>query len=43
VLGLLARPNGAGDKALTLPMTIQNQQLYLGPAKLATIPPIAWN
>ncbi|HXE29644.1 MAG TPA: DUF2125 domain-containing protein [Stellaceae bacterium] len=42
VLGLLARPNGNGDKALTLPMTIQNQQLYLGPAKLANIPPIPW-
>jgi hypothetical protein len=43
VLGLLARPNGNGDKALTLPMTIQNRQLYLGPAKLANIPPIPWN
>jgi hypothetical protein len=44
VLGLLARPNGNnGNKAITLPMTIQNQQLYLGPAKLANIPPIAWN
>ena len=43
VLGLLARPNGNGDKALTLPMTIQNQRLYLGPAKLANIPPIPWD
>jgi len=43
VLGLLARPNGNGDKALTLPMTIQNQQLYLGPAKLANIPSIPWD
>ena len=43
VLDLLARPNGGGDKALTLPMTIQNEQLYLGPAKLANIPPIPWN
>ncbi len=43
VLGLLARPKGSsGDKAITLPMTIQNQQLYLGPAKLANIPPIPW-
>jgi 3-hydroxyisobutyrate dehydrogenase-like beta-hydroxyacid dehydrogenase len=40
----LARPNGGnGDKAITLPMTIQNQQLYLGPAKLANIPRISWN
>ncbi|HEY1503478.1 MAG TPA: DUF2125 domain-containing protein [Stellaceae bacterium] len=43
VLGLLARPNGNGDKALTFPMTIQSQRLYLGPAKLANIPPIPWN
>jgi len=43
VLGLLARPNGTGDRAITLPMTIQRQQLYLGPAKLATIPPVPWN
>jgi hypothetical protein len=44
VLGLLARPNGNnGDKAITLPVTIQNQQLYLGPAKLANIPPIPWD
>ena len=42
VLALLARPNGTGDKALTLPMTIQNEQLFLGPAKLANIPPIPW-
>ena len=42
VLDLLARPNGNGDKAVTLPMTIQNQRLYLGPAKLANIPPIPW-
>lgn len=42
VLGLLARPNENGDKALTLPMTIQNEQLYLGPAKLANLPQIPW-
>jgi hypothetical protein len=42
VLGLLSRPNGNGDKAITLPMTIQSRQLYLGPAKLANIPAIAW-
>ena len=42
VLDLLARPNGNGDKAVTLPMTIQSQRLYLGPAKLANIPAIAW-
>jgi hypothetical protein len=24
-------------------MTIENEQLYLGPAKLANIPPIPWD
>ena len=43
VLDLLAHPNSSGDKAVTLPMTIQNQRLYLGPAKLANIPSIAWD
>lgn len=48
VLGLLARstangPDKNGQGAISLPMTIQNQQLFLGPAKIATIPPIPWN
>lgn len=48
VLGLLAHPvtngpNKDGQNAISLPLTIQNQQLFLGPAKIATIPSIAWN
>jgi hypothetical protein len=43
VLGLLSRPNAKGEKTITLPMTIENEQLYLGPAKLANIPPIPWD
>lgn len=43
VLGLLAKPNGSGQSAITLPITLQNQQLFLGPAKIATVPPIPWD
>lgn len=44
VLGLLAKPDGkGGENAITLPLTIQNEQLFLGPAKIATVPPIPWN
>jgi len=43
VLGLLAKPNAEGQKAITLPLTMQNRQVFLGPAKIAEIPPIPWN
>jgi hypothetical protein len=43
VLGLLAKPNADGEKAITLPMTIENEKLFLGPAKIANLPPIPWN
>lgn len=42
VLGLLAKPNAQGQKAISLPVTMQNQQLFLGPAKIATIPTVQW-
>jgi hypothetical protein len=42
LFGLLAKPKADGQEALTLPMTIENQQLYLGPAKLGAIPTIPW-
>ncbi len=41
-LGLLAKPNADGQKAITLPMTLQSQQIYLGPAKIADVPTIPW-
>jgi hypothetical protein len=41
-LGLLAKPNADGQKAITMPMTLQSQQLYLGPAKIADVPTIPW-
>ncbi|HEY3920216.1 MAG TPA: DUF2125 domain-containing protein [Stellaceae bacterium] len=43
LLGLLSQPNAEGQNAVTLPMTIENQRLYLGPAKIADIPPIRWH
>jgi hypothetical protein len=48
VLALLAHPvaNGSdqdGQNAISLPLTIQNQRLFLGPAQIGDIPPIPWN
>ncbi len=42
VLGLLAKPGPDGQKQLTLPVSIQNERLYLGPAEIAVLPPITW-
>jgi hypothetical protein len=42
VLGLLAKPNAQGEKAISLPITMQNRALFLGPAKIANIPPVMW-
>jgi hypothetical protein len=43
VLDLLAKPNADGQNAITLPLSIQNEQLFLGPAKIANVPPIPWD
>jgi hypothetical protein len=43
VLGLLAKPNAQGEKAISLPLTLQNQQLFLGPAKIAALPTVPWD
>lgn len=42
VLGLLAKPGPDGKKRLTVPVSIQNERLYLGPAQIAVLPPITW-
>ena len=42
VLGLLAKPSAQGEKAISLPITMQNRALFLGPAKIANIPPVPW-
>jgi len=33
----------SGGSGLTLPVTVQNRTLFLGPAKLARLPPILWD
>jgi hypothetical protein len=42
VLGMVAKPDAAGRPAVTLPLSAQNQKLYLGPAPIARIPVINW-
>jgi len=41
-LGLLAKPGADGMPEITAPVTLQNQQLFLGPARLARVPRIQW-
>ena len=42
LLGLMAKPGADGKKQLTLPVTLQNRRLYLGPAQIAVLPVITW-
>lgn len=42
VLGLLAKPGPTGEKQITLPVSLQNALLYLGPAGIAKLPHITW-
>lgn len=42
VLGLLAKPGPSGDKAITVPLTLQEGRIYLGPASLGRVPRITW-
>jgi hypothetical protein len=41
-LGLLTRVAADGKSELRAPITLQSQQVYLGPVKLAKLHPIAW-
>ncbi len=43
VLGLLAKPGPNGEKAITVPLTLQQDRLYLAGARIAEIPRIDWN
>lgn len=43
VLALLPKPTDSEQSAITLPLTLQNDQLFLGPAKIASVPPIPWD
>lgn len=42
VLGLLAKPGPGGEKAITVPLTLQKDRIYLGSAVIASIPHISW-
>lgn len=42
VLGLLAKPGRNGDKAITVPLTLQRDRLFLGGAAIASLPRIDW-
>lgn len=43
VLGVLAKvPNGGGPKQLSLPLSVQDRQLSVGPIKLIRFRPIIW-
>jgi len=41
-LGLLTRIALDGKSELRAPITLQNEQIFLGPAKIAKVPPITW-
>jgi hypothetical protein len=42
VLGLMAKPGTDGRKQLTLPVSLQNDHVYLGPAQIAVLPRFSW-
>jgi len=41
-LGLMAKPGADGKKRLTLPVSLQNDRIYLGPAQIARLPRFTW-
>ncbi|HWK46192.1 MAG TPA: DUF2125 domain-containing protein [Stellaceae bacterium] len=41
-LALIAQKNASGESELKAPIRVQNSQIYLGPARLVKLPPIAW-
>jgi hypothetical protein len=41
-LGIIAKPGADGQSAVSLPVTVQNDQLFLGPAPVARLPHIVW-
>ena len=42
MLGLMAKPGADGRKQLTLPLSLQNDRVFLGPAQIAALPRITW-
>lgn len=41
-LGLMARPQPDGRRAVQVPITVQERQLSLGPVRVMEIPPVVW-
>ncbi len=41
-LGLLAKPGPSGRSQLSVPVTLQEGQVYMGPAKLGGLPHFSW-
>jgi hypothetical protein len=41
-LGLMAKPGEDGKKRLTLPLSLQNDRIFLGPAQIARLPRFTW-
>ena len=42
VLSLMAKPDPKGRPAVPVPVSLQDGTLYLGPARVAALPPIRW-
>jgi hypothetical protein len=42
LLALMAKSDGQGRAAIPVPISLQDGLLYLGPARVARLPPIAW-
>jgi hypothetical protein len=42
-LGLMAKPGPDGQNQLTLPLSLQDDRLYLGPAQIASLPRVTWH
>lgn len=41
-LGIMAKPGADGRQAVSLPVTVQSDQLFLGPAPVVRLPHIVW-
>jgi hypothetical protein len=42
VLGFMAKPDTAGPGEVPVPLTLQSGSLWLGPARIATVPSWTW-
>lgn len=42
MLSLLAKPDRTGRPAVAVPVSVQDGALWLGPARVAQVPPLAW-